>query len=434
MKRLLAIAAAALLGWGLAQQTPQRGNVIFFHPDGAGLNNWGAARIMFAGPDGLLNWDRMSHMAVYRGHMKNSLVGTSNAGAVTHATGVKVHAASFGILEDNTSAVVSRNGQPLLLMQEAVRAGMATALINSGTISEPGTGAFVARAANRADHAGITRQILESGVDVIMGGGEVWYLPRGTRGRFGVEGQREDGLNLIERARALGYTIVYNREELLALPANTRRVLGIFAPEDVFQTLSEEDIRQRNLANYLATAPTIAQKLQKTLEIFSAQPGRRFFIVAEEEGTDNLCNANNANGCLEALKRSDDAIGVAMQFITRNPRTMLLTAADSEAGGMGLLAVAPDRPVPAADRNGAPLDGVGGRETAPFMSAPDAGGRRWPFAIGWGTFSDSSGGILARAHGVNAGLMPSIIDNTDIYRLMYATLFGELLPAGVIVR
>ena len=37
-------------------------------------------------------------------------------------------------------------------------------------------------------------------------------------------------------------------------------------------------------------------------------------------------------------------------------------------------------------------------------------------------------GIVAKAHGLNADLLPLSVDNTDIYRLMYATLFGVWLP------
>lgn len=436
MRRILALATAtiAILVIATAQTpAPRQGNVIFLHPDGTGLNNWGAARILYYGPDGMLNWDRMTSMAVYRGHMKDAVVGTSNGGAVTHATGVKVAAGSFGLMEDNRTPVTSRSGKQETIMQEAVKAGKATALINSGIISEPGTGAFVAKTVNRSDHAGITRQVLESGVDIILGGGEVWYLPKGTTGRFGVEGKREDNLNLINRARELGYTIVYNRDELRALPNNTRRVLGIFAAEDTYFTTSEEELKKRGLKNFVETAPSIGEMLQKTLEIFAIQ-NRPFFVVAEEEATDNYCNPNNANGCLEAMKRADDAIGIAQQFIGRNPNTLLITAADSEAGGMSVISVAAGQPVPATDRNGAPLDGVEGTGTMPFMSAPDAQGQRFPFAIGWSTFSDTAGGILAKAHGLNANMLPPIVDNTDIYRMMYATLFGRMLPAGPMVR
>ena len=36
--------------------------------------------------------------------------------------------------------------------------------------------------------------------------------------------------------------------------------------------------------------------------------------------------------------------------------------------------------------------------------------------------------LVARAHGLNAGLLPLSVDNTDIYRILYATLFGVWLP------
>jgi hypothetical protein len=38
------------------------------------------------------------------------------------------------------------------------------------------------------------------------------------------------------------------------------------------------------------------------------------------------------------------------------------------------------------------------------------------------------GGIVARAHGLNADWLPASVDNTDIYRMLYATLFGQWLP------
>ena len=40
------------------------GNAIFIHPDGAGLNHWGAARMFWAGPDDTLAWDKLPAMAV----------------------------------------------------------------------------------------------------------------------------------------------------------------------------------------------------------------------------------------------------------------------------------------------------------------------------------------------------------------------------------
>ncbi|MUG94859.1 alkaline phosphatase [Scytonema sp. UIC 10036] len=412
--------------------SPQ-GNVIFIHPDGTSASHWGAARMLYYGPDGRLNWDKMSNLAVYLGHMKNQLTGTSNAGAVTHATGVKVNADSYG-LDEAGQPVVAASGQRKTIMEEAIAAGKATAIVNSGIIPEPGTGAFLAKSASRRNFDEITKQIVESGADVILGGGEAWYLPKGTAGRHitAEQAQRTDGLNLIELAKSKGYTVVYTRDELLKLPSNTKKVLGIFAAEDTYNDAPEEELKKQGLALYVTTAPTAAEMLQATLKVVS-QNRNGFLIVLEEEGSDNFCNYNNAVGCIEAIKRADDAIGVAMNFIEKNSNTLLVTAADSDAGGLEVVGVRVqdfpiDKPVPEKTDNGAPLDGREGTATLPFVSAPDKQGSRFPFAVAWSGFNDNSGAIVSKAHGLNANLLNGTVDNTAIYRLMYRTLFGKEIP------
>ncbi|MEO1375127.1 MAG: alkaline phosphatase [Cyanobacteria bacterium J06635_10] len=416
-------------------QTNQ-GNVIFIHPDGTSASHWGAARMLHYGPDGRLNWDKMSNLGVYLGHLKNQLTATSNAGAVIHATGVKANADSFG-LDEKGQPIVAASGKPQTIMEEAVAAGKATAIINSGIIPEPGTGAFVAKTKTRREFAEITKQIVESGVDVILGGGEVFYLPKGTAGRHALasESQREDGVNLIEVAKEKGYTVVYNRDELLNLPPDTKKVLGIFAATDTYNDESEEDLKEKNLPLYLSDAPSVAEMLKATLKVVS-QDEDGFFIVLEEEGSDNFCNKNNAKGCIEAIKRADDAVGYAMKFIDGNPNTLLVTAADSDAGGLEVIGVTTknlplDKPIPEKTRNGAPVDGKQGTATLPFVSAPDKAGNRYPFAIAWAGLSDFTGSVVTKAQGLNADKLPSTVDNTDIYRLMYFTLFGKEIPQRV---
>lgn len=158
----------------------------------------------------------------------------------------------------------------------------------------------------------------------------------------------------------------------------------------------------------------------------------QFFLVLEEEGSDNFGNQNNANGKLSALDRADDAIGVVINFIKENPNTTLVTAADSEAGGLEVAGYEVDNlginnPLPEKDANGAPIDGINGTGTLPFVSKPDKNGKVFPFGISWSCFGDVTGSVIARAHGLNADRIHGKIDNTDIYRIMYLTLFGVWL-------
>ena len=170
---------------------------------------------------------------------------------------------------------------------------------------------------------------------------------------------------------------------------------------------------------------------EAAIKFLSARQGN-FFLVVEEEGTDNFGNANNANGYFDALKRADDAIGVALNFYSKNPNTLIITAADSEAGGMEIYGflekdMMRDQPLPEKAHNGAPLDGINGTATLPFLTAKDKFGNQFQFAVAWSTTDDVFGSVIAKAEGLNSELMKGKIDNTEIYRIMYATLFGKIL-------
>jgi len=410
---------------------PRRGSAIFVHPDGAGVAAWEAARVFSVGPDGGLNWDRLQHVGIYRGHMKDALGATSHGGATSHAFGRKVASDSYGM--DGTEPLTALSGKPFSILVEAREAGLSTALVNSGHIAEPGTGVFAASSTDRQATDTISRQIIESGVDLILSGGEVLLLPEGEIGRHGMVGVRKDGRNLIDRARELGYTVVYDRDDLMDLPLSTRKVLGVFAGYHTFNDYTEEEVREDGLPLYKVSAPSVAEMTEVALRFLEAR-GRRFLLVVEEEGSDNFSNANNAMGAMTALTRADEALGVALDFLDRNPSTLLVTTADSDAGGMQVFPIRDPNPnvafmtLPPTTRNGAPLDGIDGTGTEPFMAMPDQFGNRWPFGIAWASFDDNRGGIVARAQGLNAELLPVTVDNTDIYRILYATLFGVWLP------
>jgi alkaline phosphatase len=409
-------------------QDVKTGNVIFIHPDGTALAGWNAIRVLYYGPDGELNWDRLSNIGLYQGHTKNTLTSSSEGGATIHAYGVKALMQSYGM--DGTEPIISRSRSKLSIMLEAKSKGINIGIINSGKIVEPGTGVFVASDVSRANEDEISKKIIESNADLIFSGGEENLLPMGVEGKFG-PGKRKDGLNIIELAKQLGYKVIYTREELSTITNDTEKVLGVFALSHTFNDKSEEDLIKLGIKNYQPEAPTLAEMTEAAIKFLSAKRGN-FFLVVEEEGTDNFGNANNSNGYFEALKRADDAIGVALNFYSKNPNTLIITAADSEAGGMEIYGflekdMMPDQPLPEKAKNGAPLDGINGTATLPFLTAKDKYGNQFPFAVAWSTSDDVFGSVVAKAEGLNSELMKGKIDNTEIYRIMYATLFGIIL-------
>lgn len=407
----------------LAATSAPAASVIFLHPDGTGLAHWQAARLLFRGPDGDLHWDRLPHIAVYRGHLTDSLTGTSNGGATVHAYGVKVPRAGFGSYGTSAQPPTSAGGQPISLMQEAEREGVRVGVINSGSIIEPGTAAFLASATNRNEYASIASQVIESGADVILSGGEEWLLPEGTPGRHG-PGARPDQLDLIARAKELGYTIVYDTNELAAVPSDTPRLLGVFTSGHTFNDKPQAELTTAGLPLYEPDAPTLAQMTAKALELLRDD---EFFLVVEEEGSDNFGNNNNAPGTLEALRRADETIGLALDFLKTHPDTLFITTADSEAGSMDTIGISSDEAQFALAKNGRDRNAAPSSLTAegqPFLSAPDRAGIAHPFVVTWGSLNDTSGGILVRAAGAHADLVTGSFDNTDVYRVMRQALFA----------
>lgn len=520
------------------------GNVIFFHPDGTAANHWGVARMYYEGVDGSLNWDRLRHMAFYRGHMGNVINGTSNGGATTHAFGYKVDGlGSFGKDGDGDLTVPTDkfifglSGFGGSIMREAANSGIPVGVVNDGHIGEPGTGVFLAEVGNRNDWQEITRQMIQGrpgkrDVDpwVIFGGGEADTLPKGATLRHRNVNQergaalnanvslREDDLDLQGEWNARGrgdlsndplryddYVVVRTRAEFerlrQALSMNRRyapHVLGLFAYQDLFNDRNEQDLINRGFVRAGVPANTVlpgkVSRLVLRGDFDPAQPGfnpptfaemtqvaltvldraarlqqraeaRRFFLVAEPESNDNFGNNGNAIGMLEAMRDSDDAIGVALDFLKERPRTLILTAADSDAGGMqvispnvsgnpsgtpqtnvlaegrmpdtaGTVGVNPSATSPSGLPSSAAVssfvDGIEGRQSPLFVTEPDQFGQRMQFGVVWPGTGDYSGGMLSRAAGLNARLLNTTFserfDNIDVYRMMHLTLFGRLLP------
>jgi glycerophosphoryl diester phosphodiesterase len=437
-------------------------HVIFIHPDGTSPSHYALARFVQKGPDGRLNWDELDHAGVYLGHMEDQLGGTSNGGAVTHATGAKVYAESFGFEQDGSEITPLSGNTGFTIVEEAIHAGKVTALVQSGAIFEPGTAAFVAETGEievggrtvvpRGQTADIARQVIESGVDFILAGGEVTLLPVGADGFHGTAEEydeiasdaiRRPSENLIELAQSLGYTVVYTRDELYALleqPELPQKVLGVFAPVHTFNDRPEEVLAERGLPLYIETAPTIAEMLAVTQQLMEAHPNfeNGSIAIVEEEGTDNFGNNNNAAGVLEGTIRADAAIGVAKDFLSRYENTLLITAADSDAGGLQVRdPLSAGEPVGTIDNNPTteartvPLDGVAGSNTLSFESAPDVDGDVFNFGVAWAGTPDFAGSIVAKAEGLNADKLPATVDNTGIYELMYETLFDVELESRI---
>ena len=196
------------------------------------------------------------------------------------------------------------------LLEDARRAGKATGLVTTSQVTDATPAAYAAHVSDRAQQSEIARQFLESSKpDVILGGGEDFWFPAGNAGRparppghrpdRGEQGHRG---NLVERAQRLGYHYVSTRDGLRK--ANGRKVLGLFANEEMFEHREEG---HGDLYDPLVPLPEMAAK---ALDVLSADRDG-LFVLIEEEAIDEMAHENNAGLMIKSGAALDKTVGVA---------------------------------------------------------------------------------------------------------------------------
>lgn len=418
-----------LLGFSL--RAAPGGNVIYFETGGTGLQHWNMARLVKAGKDGRIAWDRLPSMALYRADCSDFPAGRTPAHHAMIASGRSLSADDCGRDQDGQPHL-SLSGKRLTLMQEAKESGMAVGIVTTDMLVSVRSGGLLMSGLGDASEAeDLPARLIESGVDVIFGGGEEWMLPFGKEGRHGRQGLRKDDRDLIEEARKAGYTVVFTREELDALPPNPGKVFGVFAAKSLYNPLPEDMLAAQNLPTYPPGAPTISELTAVALKILSQRTP--FFLAVREGGADAFGAFQNASGVIEAMCRADDALGTALDFTAAHPDTLLLATSENSAGNPDAILLSGDPAEvrmlrDAKDRNGSPVDGLEtgekGEITKPFLSVPDSSGQRHEFVVCWASRMDTLGALVVRAAGNHSERVTGSLTPTDLFPLFHETLFG----------
>ncbi|MET8353278.1 alkaline phosphatase [Micromonospora sp. NPDC005206] len=302
-------------------------NVIFINGDGMAAAQREAARLYLAGLDGQLTMDKLpySGQLTTSPHDPASPITDSAAAATAWATGEKTY---------NGAISVDVDGNPLpTLGAQAKAAGKATGLVTTAQVTDASPAAFFANTANRSAQDEIARQYLEvTKPDVILGGGEDWWLPAGAAGAYPdkpAEDPSEASTgtkgDLITEAKAKGYQYVSTADQLQA--AKGGKLLGLFANEELFQQRPEGE---GDVYNPPASLATMTDKALSTL----SKNKQGFFLFVEEEGIDEFAHANNGTRMLQALGELEKAVAVARNYAASHPDTLVVVTGDHECGGL----------------------------------------------------------------------------------------------------
>jgi alkaline phosphatase len=231
-------------------------------------------------------------------HSADSLVTDSAAASSAWACGYKVNNGSLNVLPSG------RVKEPLLVT--ARKAGKAIGLVTTTRLTHATPAGFIADSKSRSAEEALARQMLERGVDVMLGGGR----------RFLTDA-------LIGEFKSLH--VVRDRESLLQTAPGNRRLLGVF-----------DDDHLRYAPDRPPTQPTIAEMTRVALKKLSTAPDG--FIVQIEAGgrVDHAAHENDAAALVADQLACDDAIAEVMAFAGERDDTLVLLTSDHGNANPGM--------------------------------------------------------------------------------------------------
>jgi alkaline phosphatase len=177
---------------------------------------------------------------------------------------------------------------------------------------------FAAHVKSRRMEAAIAEQLLANKVNVLLGGGRRFFLPRSDP-----DSRRKDDRDLIAEAKQAGYVYVETAAQLRA--ARAPYLLGLFQLEGL-STVSPEPM----LAALTRKAIGVLQDVGRGSR--AAKSG--FFLVVEGSQIDWACHDNDADSCVRQTLLFDQAVKAAIDFALKDGRTLLIVTADHETGGL----------------------------------------------------------------------------------------------------
>lgn len=379
-------------------KAPAAKSVIFINGDGMGAAAREAGRLHLAGLYGQLTMDKLaaSGQLTTTPDDPKSVITDSAAAATAWATGEKTYNGAISVDVDGNKLAT--------LGQQAKANGKATGLVTTAQVTDASPAAFFSSTANRSAQDEIARQYLEvSKPDVILGGGEDWWLPKGTPGAFPDKPAEDPGEgslgskgNLISKAKNKGYSYVTSAAALDK--AKGSKLLGLFANEELFQQRPEG---QGDVYSPVVDLPTMTGKALDTL----SKNKKGFFLMVEEEGTDEFAHSNNGARVLQSMQQLDRTVALARAYVATHPDTLLVVTGDHETGGLAV-----EEATDTGDESG---DGIS-KEDGPFSIR----GSDRTFVMDWTTSGHTSVDVPVTADGALASSFSGKHPNTYVHDVL----------------
>lgn len=312
IRRILAIVFVVALATAACAHEPVReeraetgdrpSGIVLVVADGAGTAYWSAA------------WLFSDSLAV-SGFPVVGFLGPGNASSLdpesaSSATAIAIGERTFqqavGVGVDSLSRTT--------VLEAAKRAGWATGLVTTTSLTDATPAAFATHVPDRHMYERIARQIADASIDVLLGDGRRYFE--------GLSGA--DSVSPLARIRSEHrmVTSAVGLEEAVADPPD--RLAGFFDIDSV----ADPAVRE----------PTLAAMTRAALAVLGRDP-EGFFLLVENEHTDHRGHDNAALETIAAeMLEVDRAVRAVLELRSERPGTLVVVLGDHETGGLSIVA------------------------------------------------------------------------------------------------
>ena len=334
-------------------------NVILFLGDGMGDSEITVARNYLEGAGGRLSMDSLPLTGEY------TTYSIDKDGSINYVTDSAASGTGWSTGTKTYNGAISVDGQDTdlpTILELAQRAGYTTGDITTAELTDATPAVLASHVADRGCQGpanmaacpqdakqnggpgSIAEQMVDHGVDVLMGGGAGRFAQTVTGGPFA-------GQTVAQQAQAQGYTLVNDRAGMNATTPD-QKVLGLFSSSTmptrwngpVAQPYTTDtapnttgDGTECVTNNAPANQPSLQEMTAKTLALLDAKTrtgngqakGKNgFFLQVEGASIDKQDHASNPCAQIGETQDFDNSIALGLAYAKTHPDTLIVVTAD----------------------------------------------------------------------------------------------------------
>jgi len=269
--------------------------IILMIGDGNGLAQISAG--MFVNGN-QLNLTQLKNIGLVKTQAADDFTTDSAAGATAFATGEKANNRAIG---------TGPSGEILENIPELIgNFGFMSGIVTTDQITGATPAAFYAHHSERDDIHQIAGYLPKSNLSLFIGGGRRDFT--------------QFGINRIEELEANGFKMMTGLEEFRTTDS---KKAGYFVSATGMPTI------EKGRGDFLL------KSTQNAIQFFEAK-NKPFFLMIESAMIDSGGHANSSSTIVNELLDFDQIIGWLVEYVDKNPNTLLLVTADHETSGLSL--------------------------------------------------------------------------------------------------